>query len=280
MPLQHVGGWRIDKEDFDFLYSLPGESDVLAMRGSYTEVAFDPRKVLRVENQGSVGSCQGHSISSCAEWCYILATGDTKLQLSRAYGYYESQRLDGLLGQDRGSTVASGVKLAMTKGICPEELWRYSGKYDPKPPHPIQEIYEAAAKYKIGRQNRLTTYEGIRTHLGSGQGPVHIGIEWNSSVNRALVNSYSTADGGGHSIGLYTLSERKDSQGRPYIWMMNSWDKTWGNEGWAEWAPVAVEAMLRQRWTVMIGLSEMPTVKPREWTLEDVKKQVKWWVAP
>jgi hypothetical protein len=62
--------------------------------------------------------------------------------------------------------------------------------------------------------------------------------------------------------------------------MMNSWADTWGNGGWAEWAPVAIEAMFKQRWTVMIGLSEMPTVKPREWTLEDVKKQVKWWAAP
>jgi hypothetical protein len=274
MNEHHTGGWRIDLEKFDVLNALPNESPVLAMRGTYAEVAIDPRSVLRVENQGSVGACQGHSISSSAEWCYVIATQDAELQLSRAYGYYETQRLDGISG-DRGSTIEGGIRLATEYGICREELWPYSGRYEPTRPRPIEELRQDAATYKIGKSYKLTSYDGIRTFLGSGQGAVHLGITWNSSVDSALVNNYSGAQGGGHAIGLYSLSDRKDSQDRPYCWMMNSWSKTWGNNGWAEWSPNAINQMLASRWAVFIGVSDMPNVKPRTFSLDDLKKSLR-----
>jgi C1A family cysteine protease len=239
----HTGGWRIDLERFDVLAALPAEDPVLAMRGNYNEVSVDPRSVLRVENQGSVGSCQGHSISSVCEWCYIIGTQDENLQLSRAYGYYETQRLDQISG-DRGSTIEGGIRLATEYGICREELWKYSGRYEPNRPKPIEELRADAAQYKIGKSYKLTSYDGIRTFLGSGQGGVHLGITWNSSVDGAVINNYSGAQGGGHAIGLYGLSDRKDSQDRPYCWMMNSWGSGWGNAGWSEWSPASYSLQL------------------------------------
>jgi len=266
-----AGGWRIDLENYQNLNALPNESPVLAMRGTYTEVKFDPRRVLKVENQGSVGSCQGQSISSVCEWVYIIATGDVNLQLSRAYGYYETQRIDGISG-DRGSTIDGGRRLAMEYGICREELWTYSGRYDPKRPKPIEELRADAAKYKIGSATKLTTYEGIRTFLGAGVGGVHLGIAWNGSVDKNIVDTYSGNSGGGHAIGLYGLSERVDSSGRPYCWMMNSWGDKWQGDGWAEWSPSAIETMLRTRSSVFIGLSDMPAVKPRPISLTELKE--------
>ena len=279
MPVvnDRVGGWRIDLEDFASIDRYTPDDAVMAMRGHYKEITLDPRKAMRVENQQSLGSCQGHSISSVCEWCYVIESGgNTDLQLSRAYGYYETQRLDGISG-DKGSTIDGGVRLAMEYGICEESLWQYQSVYNPARPRPIEELRANAAKYKIGNKYNLKSYEAIRTFLGSGQGAVHLGIMWNSSVDTALVNSYSQSRGGGHAIGLYSLSERKDAQGRPYLWMMNSWGKNWGNGGWSEWAPVAVELMLRTQFSTFIGLSDMPSVKPREWTLEDSKRTAKWW---
>jgi C1A family cysteine protease len=250
---------------------LAPEEPVMAMRGHYEEIAIDPRKFMKVENQGRVGSCQGQSISSCVEWCYAIATGGEKIQLSRAYGYYETQRIDGISG-DNGSTIQSGIKLATEYGICREELWTYSGQYDPRRPKPIEELRADAANYKIGKTYRLTTYESIRTFLGSGQGAVSLGITWNSSVDAGIVNNYSGAQGGGHAISLYTISERKDSSGRPFLWMMNSWGTQWGQSGWSEWSPSAVEQMLRGRWSVFVGVSDMPNVKPRELNTEEWKR--------
>lgn len=275
-----LNGWRIDLEDFDSLFALEGEDQVMSLCGSYQEVSLDPRELLRVEDQSTVGSCQGQSISSGSEWLYILATGKTDVQLSRAYGYYRSQMEDKLLGRDVGSTINSGIWVATNLGIPLETEWPYQNRYSPKPPKPWEVMDTLGANFKIGKSIRLTTYEAIRTFLGAGIGMVHLGIPWNSSTDRAVVDNFNPNGGGGHSIGLYSLSERKDRQGRPYVWMMNSWSTRWGNEGWAEWAPDAITAMLRARNSVFVGISEMPNVKPREWKLDDIKKKVKWWVSP
>ncbi len=266
-----VGGWLQAEEDRKFLDALPGENAVLAMRGTYSEVKVDPRKVMKIENQGSVGSCQGHALSSCVELCYYIATGDLTRQLSRAMGYYETQRIDGITS-DRGSTISGGIKLATTKGICREELWKYSGRYDARRPSNWAEIEADAAQHKIGQSYRMESYDGIRTFLGSGQGGISIGISWGGEVDRPIVNSFSGTGGGGHAIALLGLSERLDSSGRPFVWMLNSWGSNWGNGGWAEWAPNAVEQMLRHRFTACFGLSDMPNVKPREFTIEDMRK--------
>lgn len=268
-----VGFWLHDEEDIDFLNLLPEESAVLAMRGTYNEVKVDPRKVMKVENQSSVGSCQGHDLSSCAELCYYIATGDLTRQLSRAYAYYETQRIDNISG-DRGSTISGGIKLATTVGIPEESLWKYSGRYENRRPSNWAEIEKNAAQHKIGQSYRMTSYDGVRTFLGSGQGGISIGISWGGEMDRPIVNSFSGAGGGGHAIALLGLSERVDTSGRPFIWMLNSWGANWGNQGWAEWAPNAVEQMLKHRYTACFGLSDMPNVKPREYTLDDMKKDL------
>lgn len=270
----YIGGWLREEEDVEYLNALPNESAVLAMRGTYDEVKVDPRSVMKIENQGSVGSCQGHALSSCVELCYYIATGDLTRQLSRAYGYYETQKIDGING-DRGSTISGGIKLATTRGIPEESLWKYTGRYENKRPSNWLEVETNAAQHKIGQSYKMTTYDGVRTFLGSGQGGISIGISWGSEVDRPVVNSFSGAGGGGHAIALLGLSDRLDSSQRPYVWMLNSWGANWGNKGWAEWSPAAVEQMLRHRYTACFGLSDMPNVKPREYTLADLKKDLR-----
>ncbi len=274
MSDQRIGFWLHNIEDREFLGSLPGESSILAMRGTYNEVRVDARKVMKIEQQGAVGSCQGHALSSCVELCYYIATGDLTRQLSRQYAYVETQRIDGING-DRGSTISGGIKLATTRGIPQEKFWAYSGRYENKRPANWAEIEADAQQHKIGQSYRMETYDGIRTFLGSGQGGISIGISWGGEVDRPIVNSFSGAGGGGHAIALLGLSERLDSSGRPYVYMLNSWGENWGNKGWAEWAPNAIEQMLRHRFTACFGLSDMPAVKPREYTLENLKKDLR-----
>lgn len=268
----YIGGWLIDEEDLEYLASLPDDTPVLAMRG-YKEVTVDPRDVLKIENQSSQGACQGHAISSVCEWCYILATGNPDLQLSRAMGYYETQRIDGING-DRGSTISGGVKLATNTGICEETLWPYPSRYDNDRPNAWNDVVANASQYKIQSSYRLKSYDAIRTFLGSGQGGVSIGISWGNSMSKSVVDSFK-AGGGGHAIGLFSLSDRKDANGSPWVWMMNSWGSNWGNRGWSEWSPRAVDQMMVHRFTVAIGLSDMPGVAPREFDLDDWKKELK-----
>lgn len=53
-----MNGWRIDLENFDNLFGMSGEDEVLELRGLYKEVAFDPKKLIRTENQKKSRRCQ------------------------------------------------------------------------------------------------------------------------------------------------------------------------------------------------------------------------------
>lgn len=266
-------GYRPDLEDHEFLAGLDSGARMMSDLGEYQEVRLDPRDLIKVENQGQQGSCAGHSLSSCLEWCYAIATGGTILQLSRAMGYYEAQKLNNIVG-DKGSTISAGVRLASETGLCEETLWPYPSSYNNARPRDWQGVLTNAKKYRIARAVKIRTYDEYRAFVGSGQGGVHNGISWGSGMNQAVVNTF-TSGGGGHAIAGLCLSERVDSQGRPYVWIINSWGVNFGSReepGWQEWSPQFIEQALKNNWTEMIGLSDMPEAKPRKLSLDEWKK--------
>lgn len=266
-----LGGWLREDEDEGYLKSLPDDHLIMQLaQSSYEEQTIDPRNVMKVEGQANQGACQGHSVSSNLEFCGYLCGIDLSQQLSRAMGYYETQRIDGISG-DRGSTISGGVKLALTTGICDEKYWPYPNRYNPQRPSDYQQVLKSAGEFKLKSSIRLGSYDAIRTFLGSGQGSINIGIGWGDSMNNAVVENYRRG-GGGHAIALMSLSDRKDSSGRPYVWMMNSWTERWGNKGWSEWSPTAITQMFQDRWTVAIGMSDLVKPKSRKFTKEMWKK--------
>lgn len=268
-----ISGWMREQEDRGYLSSLPMAADNVPLFGTYEENRLDPRELIAVENQRNQGACAGHALSTNLEWCGTIATGGKFVQLSRAMAYYETQRIDGIRG-DRGSTISGGVKLAREVGVCEESLWKYPASYNPARPQNWNAVLENAAKYKIARAVQVKTYEDVRAFVGSGQGGLHIGIAWGNSMNRAVVETFSPG-GGGHAIAGLCLSTRVDSQGRPYLFVMNSWGESWGSRehpGWTEWSPTAISQMLRHQWTDMVGISDMPEAKPRKFTLEEWQK--------
>ena len=182
-----------------------------------------------------------------------------------------SQIRDNIRG-DHGSCVASGVAEAMQNGIAEEKYWPYPARYNPAKPANFAAYQENAKQYKIGSSRKMTSYDGIATFLGSGQGAVEIGIQWNSSCDHPVIDGYTMRGGGGHALAFISLSERLDKSGQHYLWLANSWGTNWGNKGWAEVSPTAVAQMLSLRSNVMIGISDMPAIKPREFTLADLKK--------
>lgn len=264
-------GYVPENEDRNFLSALPSGEEVLRLVGSYQEQSLDPRKLIRVENQSQMGSCAGHSLSSNLEWLYCIATGGQVVQLSRMAGYILAQEKDGITS-DSGSTVASGVKVAKEIGLPREEFWPYPQRYSRQRPGNAWE--QDAAQFRINRAMAITSFEQWQTWLGSGQGGIHTGISWGNSMNRAVIETFSPG-GGGHSIAALCLSDRKDSNGERYSWIANSWSASFGNGGWQEWSPTAIRQMLRHQFTTFIGLSDMPNVKPREYTLENLKKDLR-----
>lgn len=257
-----TGGYRIDLERRDLLEagSTGIDFDGL-MRGFAEPEEIDPRSYHKTENQGSVGSCQGHDLSTCVEHCYHVAVGEVK-QFSRAYAYYATQVIDGISG-DQGSTIEGGVRLAKERGLPPEENWPYNGQYDPRPPGGWQAQYEAAAPWKIRSHTVLRSYADVYRYLASGVGAVTIGTAWGLNPQNGVCESFNPG-GGGHATPFLGYSKRKDSQGRKYLWKLNSWGNGWGINGWAEIAPRAVDQMFGHQFTVMIGVSDLTTPGARK----------------
>lgn len=225
-----------------------------------------------------VHNCQGHSLSSVTEWCRAIATGKVT-QLSRAMGYYETQRIDGLLGKDDGSTIDGGRELVMSIGLCEEKLWPYTGKYQPQRPANWDAVVENAAFNKLAKAFAVQQYEEGRIFLGSGMGGLHMGIAWGAGMDTDKVETFRPGNGG-HAICALCLGEEVDKNGDPYWWIMNSWSKQFGSRkypGWQCWSPTAIKQMLAHKWTTMIALSDMPNLKPRIFTPGDWKKVLKPW---
>lgn len=265
--------------NFPFYGYILGDEDAKALEASAAPMpmlAFtapeeiDPRPWHRIENQRSMGSCQGHALSSLGEYAYHIATGEI-IQFSPMWCYLMTQKKDGLLGSDRGSTIDGGRRVAQEDGFCPLEIFPYPNpvRYSTKIPDGAA---EAAAKFKLHRHVMIKSYQDAFDFLASGQGGVEIGIPWgnNTVTNLEGVMENYRPGGGGHAVCFLGYSKRRDTQGRKYLWLANSWSpQGWGKNGWGEIAPKAVEQMLAQRYTVMIGQSDMP--------VDDVKvRKVDW----
>lgn len=252
--------------DLDDFISVPLELEDRAFYESLEETPKTFRSVARpseilidwhkTENQGPIGSCQGNGLSSALEriqW----ATKKKKVQLSRIFAYLATQKIDGLLYSDRGSTISGGAKLATTNGVCLEERTGYPSRYpsrDQVDKILSQANYEAGAEYKALKATRLTQDADEAMDLIAGGAGISFGISWYSGLipRDRIVRSYNApANAGGHAmfIGGYRANGN--------LLAANS-----HGDGIYEITPDAWSQMLRARWTVAIALTgaESPTI--------------------
>lgn len=227
-------------------------------------IEIDPRPMMRHDKQGNMGSCQGFSLSNATEYLWALAVGSfsNDRQFSALYCYLESQRLDNLLGADRGSTIGSGLKVAKDIGICPESLLPYRTPYPANARTLITDQLRAAgSQYKIRSHTWLESYNDVFKYLASSSGAVHTGTVWNNSFysTNGVLESVSLRNGGGHATAWLGYSSRKDRSGRNYIWRLNS-----HNDSWTELAPSVIDALFKDKYTSIVGISDLITPGPRK----------------
>jgi C1A family cysteine protease len=261
-----VGGYAIEQEDRAGLVAT-SSTPRYANFGDLPE-NVDPRKhllwdqgLLKVENQGSIGSCQGASLSECGEFCYALVTSRV-LQFSKMFSYIESQKFDGIR-TDSGSTLSGGTKAAMQRGFCPESIAPYPSRY-PGWSWVTQAMLSEAQKYKLQSHTTIRQESEVKSYIGSGLGIVHIGISWNRSMtpdSGGFIRSFSAGGGGGHAVvfcGYLTdaVVGKQSTKGYWYI-LKNSWGQRWGVDGFAFVDPAAITQMLGHQWSVFIGRSDM-----------------------
>jgi hypothetical protein len=213
---------------------------------------MDPRQDVQVEDQGQQGACAGFAGTSCVEFTYWIET-KKKVQLSNAFLYYAAQKEDGING-DQGSTINGCAKVVRTYGVPPEKSWPYPSRYDNRPPNGDWEAQRrAAAQFRIGSHTFLTDPRETVQYLRKGIGGVQIGVSWGGEVDSSGEFHWQPG-GGGHSVALLGWEETAKDM---YVWLLNSWGRRWGLNGWARVSIRTLQKMLQHQHTVFVGYSDM-----------------------
>lgn len=224
----------------------------------------------------AVHNCQGQSLTECAEYSMHVATNQI-VQFSRMFAYLGSQKYDGING-DQGSTLSGGTKLAGKDGLCLESTMPYPRSYPSGGARSIpQAAWEEAKKYLLKGAIDIEDEGSVRQFIGGGAGIVQIGIAWGDFMEPrgGFIRGFNPSGNfGGHAVVFCgyapdSVVGEKSSKGYWYI-LKNSWSQRWGVKGRAWVDPSAVAAMLRHKFTVMVGRSDMESPRPRplpvDWT--------------
>jgi len=248
-------GWLQEQEDTAYLHA-PGKFLARMPESFDAPEEIDPRGWLKIEDQGQVGSCAGHAMSSCCEVLNHIDSRGGIVNLSRMFAYLMAQKCDGLSG-DKGATISGAVKAAKLYGICQESTFPYPGKY-------VSQVPEAAvaeaASHKVKNHESLSGYDDCFKWLATGTGVIEIGIPWVQTLAQDKTGVIDRAAGqeyGGHALAIVGYTKRKDSNGRQFLIMANSHGTGWGKNGFAEIAPALFDQWGRDSYSEMIGITDL-----------------------
>lgn len=241
---------RLELEDRAFLQGLANIPRAFKTFARPDSVGVEWHKT---ENQGPIGSCQGNGLSSCIERVEHVAQKPT-VQLSRIFAYLATQKLDGLLGSDRGSTISGGAKLAKNTGVCPEDKTGYPRSYPGAAAR--QEIlstenYAAASLHKVASLwSAPEDPDEARNWIGGG-GAISLGIVWPGIPSDRIIRRFSGGSGG-HAVAVLGYDAT-------YLVAVNSW-----GDGPFKITNDAWRSMMRHSYTAAIGLAgdDEPQPKP------------------
>lgn len=212
--------------------AIPSPKDVRDYRIVCKSNANFPKrfelKMPEVKDQGLVGSCVAHAISTVIEY-FSRAQEDNYSKMSVGYIYGNRTNSD---HKDVGMVTSLAIKSACEYGDVPEGLFPYNFEV----PVIIDKFEEALDNlYERGTPNRLSTYfrcdrvEEIKTALMKNS-PVIMAMKWYSDIyvddlavirTSALDSDPSTTY---HCMVIYGWDERG--------WLVqNSWGTGWGFNG-------------------------------------------------
>lgn len=181
-------------------------------------------KTVRIKNQGSVGSCVAHALSSIVEYYNLIQRNDTT---EMSTGYIYGNRSNSL-HKNPGMVVRDALNIVRRYG----DVSKKDFPENVETPDAIA-LYEQRATdlYSAGRPNRITKYCRIYTineaKLALSAGiPLLMAMDWYADmkvVDGVLTTNYSSLEGG-HCMFIYGWEERG--------WrVQNSWGKGWGTNG-------------------------------------------------
>jgi len=244
--MDRVFGYASELENHDSINHFGIDADLMlkALKAAYPEYnSFTPPFNMLLW-QGEQGACQGHSLAEAGQINLVKAYGVQPL-VSRACGYYESQRYDGING-DKGSTLSGGMKAARA-GLCLESAWKYPERYNNARPADWANI----PKIKFNGSKEIHDADQIWEMAKRGAS-IQTGFQWNNTCEKMFCDSYSNSDGGGGHSTLLDGFENHPQYGEVII-HHNSW-KGWMKEGRNYWSLKFIKDILaKDKWAVFVA---------------------------
>lgn len=218
------------------------------------------RDWLRTENQGNIGSCQGHSLTSAAEVLYWVGSGGDVVQLSRLHAYLGTQKIDGIRG-DNGSTIAGGLEYAKS-GFVNEVDQPYRGDSYPTPGEVARILaIPQDQQYAIKSGIKVESYQHGKRLVAGGMA-ISIGSIWPFEIgNDGIVRRWAPmSGGGGHARVICEITDTLLTE-------RGSWGSQLEHIYWTE---NAFNGMLGHPYTVCLALSELanPVARNIDFTKE------------
>lgn len=226
--------------------------------------------IVRVLDQGQLGSCVPHGVTAALEYT-LKKQGSADFAPSRLFIYYNGRVIGKYpLNQDTGLQIRDGVNSAVQFGAAPESEWAYDiSKFAQKPP---------AQAFTDGLQHQALKFaqvdpEQVDDAVASGY-PVINGFDVYPSFESKTVASTGIVPmprageqllGGHCTIYVSTTKDGKEIGGTPgvkYRKKLNSWGEGWGLGGYY-WEPVQYAEQYASDYWVITSVEDPAVVPPQ-----------------
>jgi C1A family cysteine protease len=245
-------GYIKDKNDSrDFLARIPVKINELPL----VVDPFDSSN--RVEDQGQLGSCTGHGVTTALE-----VSLNTSVQYSRLMAYYNAREIEGTINEDAGAQIRDVVKGLLKTGVCTENSWPYiENKFNITPDQvcydealeQINEVTIAGLTY-----SRCISLEDVLFALSNKQ-PVIIGYYVTEQIYKLPSSGIYAKPSktakfiGGHCSVVMGYDISSPTASKRFVWVKNSWGWQWGLNGYFK-MPISwfkdKRALVDDMWTI------------------------------
>jgi C1A family cysteine protease len=224
---EHSYGWKPDLPDqrdirygavYRVLKKLPKSADLRPICSA-------------VEDQGDLGSCTAHALTSAFE-AVLLKNGWQFSEMSRLFLYYNERAIEHTVNEDSGAMIRDGIKSLVKQGCCREIRWPYDIKKFTA--RPAAACYADGLKHQVTSYQRIDTLDQMRACLASGYPFVFGFTVYESFESQAVAKSgvVPMPGPGERALGGHAVMAAGYDDGKKRFLVRNSWGTDWGQKGY------------------------------------------------
>jgi hypothetical protein len=211
------------KETDEKLAGFSGYSLGELPQSEWTEMSLLSPELRRILNQRSTSACVGHGAVGGFETLWKIKGGTP--QLFSAFFIY------GLIngGRDAGAYTSDSLKAMQEYGICTEAevpgdgSVKFRRQFD-------ERAFTVAKRFTLKLGEKVRSFSDMMSSVQFGF-PVVFGIDLGRRFSPDGAGFVPDQYGGGGGHCMFALGTKKNSAGRWYADIQNSWGKSWGLAG-------------------------------------------------